>query len=140
MNTNFFALLIPLALLSACGGGEGDDDNHNPSSQNNSVLTTPSEGRILASQCAQCHGTDGISVSGIESLAGESGEIRGEMLGMLSNNRNRIMHLQAKGYTRDEIITIANYFNDLYQGGGNNENNQNEQDNDENNNDDENDD
>jgi len=119
MNIYFLALLLPLAFLSGCGGGgEGGDDDGNSSSRDKTVLTTPSAGRILAAQCAQCHGTDGISVSGIESLAGESGEIRSEMLGMKSSNRNRIMHLQAKGYSRDEIIIIAKFFNDLYRGSG----------------------
>lgn len=116
-------LLLMVSLLTACGG-EGDDDS--PSGIDKVVLTTPSTGRLLASQCAQCHGTDGISVSGIESLAGESGEILEEMFEMKGRDRNQIMHLQAKGYSRTEIRVLANYFSKLYRDGGENADNGND--------------
>ncbi len=125
MQYNYLILsLITATTLSACGGG--DNDNVDPSSLDKTVLTTPSAGRLLASQCAQCHGTDGISHSGIESLAGESGEIRGNMLGMKRSTRNRVMHLQAKGYSDAQIREISNYFSTLYQGGGGSSDNNNE--------------
>ena len=110
-------LSIPLLLLTACGGSD-NDNNYNPSNKDKTVLTTPSKGRLLASQCAQCHGTDGISVSRIDSLAGESGEILEEMFEMKGRAKNRVMHLQAKGYSDAEIRAIANYFSRLYQGNG----------------------
>ena len=121
-SNHLFLITSLLVLLSACGGGGDDDDNVDPSTLSQSVLTTPSAGRLLASQCAQCHGTDGISTSGIESLAGESGEIRGELSSMKRSTRNRVMHLQAKGYSDAQIREIANYFSTLYQGRGGSDN------------------
>ena len=78
------------------------------------VVTTPTAGRLLAAQCAQCHGTDGNSVTGIDSLDGESrNEIVNEMLEMQNDNDNELMHLQAKGYTAEQIGLIADYFSGL---------------------------
>jgi len=122
--TKYLLLIVSMALLllTACGGGD-KDNNYNPSNKDKTVLTTPSAGRLLASQCAQCHGTDGISVSRIDSLAGESGEILEEMFEMKGRTRNRVMHLQAKGYSNAEIREIANYFSKLYQNNGGGSNN-----------------
>ena len=99
----------------------GNGSNNGGSSPTGSVITTPSAGRLLASQCAQCHGTDGDSITDIDSLTGESrGEIVGEMLEMQSKNRNKLMHLQAKGYNSEQIGLIADYFSSLSGGNGNN--------------------
>jgi len=56
---------------------EDDEDDEDDDSENGSPLTytgdDPSAGRLLvATQCAQCHGTDGYSISEIDSIAGES--------------------------------------------------------------------
>ena len=123
-SSNLFLITTLIVLISGCGGGD-NDGNVNPSTLSKSVLTTPSAGRLLASQCAQCHGTDGISVSGIESLAGESGEILEEMSEMKRSTRNRVMHLQAKGYSNAQIREIATYFSALYQGRGSSDNDRN---------------
>ncbi len=75
------------------------------------ALMTPSAGRLLAAQCAQCHGTDGLSRSGIEGLAHEAGEIPEEMAEMRSSSfTNDIMHQQARGYTAAEVQAIADWF------------------------------
>ena len=68
--------------------------------------------RMLASQCSQCHGTDGYAVGDIDSLAGESvSEIRDELLEMQSDGiPGDIMDHQALGYTDDQIRRIAEYF------------------------------
>lgn len=73
---------------------------------------TPDAGRLLASQCAQCHGTSGISLNGIDSLAFEGGgEVIEEMLEMQgSSYTNDIMHQQARGYTTNEINQMATWF------------------------------
>lgn len=75
-----------------------------------SLAETP--GRLLASQCAQCHGTNGRSVSDIDGLAGESAqEILEELREMkASADTGDIMHRQAKGYTDEQLQLIANYF------------------------------
>jgi sulfide dehydrogenase cytochrome subunit len=78
----------------------------------------PPAGRLLASQCAQCHGTDGRSVGGIESLAGKGSR---ELLEKLLEMKQRpvpeeLMHRQARGYTDAELRLIADYFAQLPEG------------------------
>ena len=72
----------------------------------------PPAGRLLASQCAQCHGTNGQAVSGMDKLAGESeGEIYKELIEMKARIKpDEIMHRQAAGYTDAQIRLIARYF------------------------------
>ncbi|MFZ1389504.1 MAG: c-type cytochrome [Thiolinea sp.] len=85
-------------------------------------VVVPDGGRLLASQCFQCHGTDGKSTTGIDSLAGESqNEIISEMREMKARNRVDLMHYQAKAYTDAQIQMIAAYFASV-NGGGNNNN------------------
>jgi cytochrome c553 len=68
----------------------------------------PNPGRLLAAQCAQCHGTNGHAVKG-ESLAGKN--IYGDVSEMKSKVKPEdIMHQQAKGYTDAELRLIGQYF------------------------------
>ncbi len=98
---------------------ENEEDNEDDADVR--VVTTPitipgplSAGRLLASQCAQCHGTDGVSSTDIDSLAGESkAEIIDEMLDMKYDDDNDMMHLQAHGYTEEQIELIAEYFSQI---------------------------
>jgi len=67
--------------------------------------------RAMASQCAQCHGMEGNNNEGFDDLNGEPfDEIYDELMDMLSSSDNELMHHQAKGYTQDQIIALANYF------------------------------
>ena len=71
-----------------------------------------SVGRSLAATCANCHGTDGRSVGGIEPLAGMD---KSEMVRKLNEFRSgakpaTVMHQLAKGYTPQQIDLIAGYF------------------------------
>lgn len=79
------------------------------------VLAQPPAGRLLASQCAQCHGTNGQSVGGIDKLAGESAqEIYQELLEMkYSSKTNDLMHRQAKGYNESQLWLISQYYGSL---------------------------
>jgi sulfide dehydrogenase cytochrome subunit len=72
----------------------------------------PTINRMLASQCSQCHGTNGYAVGDIDPLAGESvREIREELNEMRFEGRpDDIMDHQALGYTDDQIRRIAEYF------------------------------
>lgn len=73
------------------------------------------DARLLASQCAQCHGTNGYSVGGINSLAGsEYFDLRDKMIDLNRPTEiGSIMKHQAKGYTRAQIDLIAAYFASL---------------------------
>ena len=69
--------------------------------------------RNLASACFTCHGTDGRSVDNVPpALAGRD---RGELLQILQDFKTgkrpaTLMHQQAKGYTDQQLETIAGYF------------------------------
>jgi len=77
-------------------------------------------GRVLAAQCAQCHGMEGNNDEGFEGLDGESfNEIYDELLEMFNSSKNDLMDHQAKGYiTKDAegnvddavLIALAEYF------------------------------
>jgi len=76
--------------------------------------------RLLASQCAQCHGTDGYSVAGIEPLAGESAkDLIEDLRDMRKEDKpENIMDHQAMGYTEDQIRRIAAYYSTIPEPGG----------------------
>jgi sulfide dehydrogenase cytochrome subunit len=69
------------------------------------------EGRLLASGCFQCHGTNGVK-GGFDSLAGENKQ---DLLNKLAEMRTRsarsdIMNPHARGYTTYQLSLIADYF------------------------------
>jgi sulfide dehydrogenase cytochrome subunit len=68
--------------------------------------------RLLASQCAQCHGTNGNAVRGIDGLDDESyKDLYEDMMDMRSEDRPEdIMDHQALGYTDEQIRRIALYY------------------------------
>lgn len=73
------------------------------------AATLDHPGRLLASNCFQCHGTNG---HGMESLAGESAaEISEELYEMKQKPASAdIMNVHAQGYTTDQVNMIAEYF------------------------------
>ena len=68
--------------------------------------------RLLASNCANCHGTDGKSQGGMPSLAGEPKTKLVELLQEFKTGKKpaTVMHQIAKGYTDAEIDTLAAWF------------------------------
>jgi len=69
--------------------------------------------RQLASACAICHGTDGQAVSkDVVSLAGRPrDDIAAQMRAFRDGQRPAtVMHQIAKGYTDEQIDTLAAYF------------------------------
>ena len=68
--------------------------------------------RTLAASCAACHGTNGISVAALPSLAGldENYFISKMKKYRASSHVSEIMVQHAKGLTEDEITGLAAYF------------------------------
>lgn len=72
------------------------------------ATTAPPPGRLLASNCFQCHGTNGSG--GVETIRGESvNEIYNELKEMQQKPTPKMMDMHARGYTDAEIKLIANY-------------------------------
>ena len=90
---------------------DGIDDNDNDSGTNQNLVTTPSAGRLLASQCAQCHRTDANPNKGFEDLIGE--EIYGDLDEMKRESKRELMHLQANGYSDQQIRLMDDFFDNL---------------------------
>ncbi|HIO95623.1 MAG TPA: hypothetical protein EYG67_02265 [Campylobacterales bacterium] len=89
----------------------GNDDNTNSVTTPIPLLSTTYKadaGRLLGSQCAQCHGTNGISVNEWDSIAGED-----ELASEIFEDDEPIMTAQAHGYTREEITLIGNWLKTL---------------------------
>lgn len=93
------ALGVAMALISVVTPGVD--------SQAQSATLIPA-GRLFASNCSQCHGTDGQS-GAISQLAG-MGAV--DMFNKMKDQQTHdsIMGAQARGYTDDEIRAIAAYF------------------------------
>jgi cytochrome c553 len=73
-----------------------------------SLGTTVPAGRLWASNCFACHGTDGQS-GAFDQLAGDSAS---DMFNKLKDQqkKNTIMGSHARGYTDDQLRAIAKYF------------------------------
>ena len=71
--------------------------------------------RLLASQCAQCHGPNGNAVDDMEKLTDESTKDLLEDLRDMQqeDSPDDIMDHQALGYTQDQIRRIAEYYGSL---------------------------
>ncbi|NPA27567.1 MAG: cytochrome c class I [Epsilonproteobacteria bacterium] len=99
-------------LMSGCGGG--DSTTTTTTTTSTSVTPTslptsfvPNDGRLLASNCYGCHGTDGVSTTKWDSIAGED-ELHEEMF-----ESDGIMLAQAKGYSDDEIAKMEEFLKSL---------------------------
>lgn len=69
--------------------------------------------RDLASSCAICHGTNGVSAGGgMPQLAGQSKETLARHLKDFKDGRRpaTIMHQIAKGYSDEQLELLAGYF------------------------------
>ncbi|MBL8309639.1 MAG: c-type cytochrome [Burkholderiales bacterium] len=70
-------------------------------------------GRNLAAQCANCHGTNGRSVTSVPSLAGQDAK---DIVARMKEFRDgkvpkaTIMHQLAKGYTDEQVALMAEFF------------------------------
>ena len=76
--------------------------------------------RVWAAACANCHGTEGRALEGMEALAGKN---KDDMLKTLLDFKAgrkpaTIMHQHAKGYTDAQLDAIAGYFAGIKPGSG----------------------
>jgi cytochrome c553 len=74
------------------------------------MAQTPPAGRLLASNCFQCHGTNGKG-PGFETLAGKSAsEIYKEMVAFRSGKEgNGLMAKHSMGYTDAQLKQLAQW-------------------------------
>mgnify|MGYP003337685672 CR=1 FL=1 len=95
-RTAAVALTMAMAMLS--------------SSMASAQAPDPNLARNLAASCANCHGTNGQAQPGLASLAGASkDETVQKMKEFKSGTRPAtLMHQLAKGYTDEQLQTIAN--------------------------------
>lgn len=103
------------AVLSACGGGSAPGAPNAAPMQARAgdsaapgvatPVAAPPAGRLLASNCFQCHGTNGNG--GFEDIRGKSAEELLEFLGKPAGKD--IMAAHAQGYTPAQLQTIAAY-------------------------------
>jgi sulfide dehydrogenase cytochrome subunit len=77
-----------------------------------SAVQAQDAGRFIAANCANCHGTNGVSLGGIPALAGrDKAEIARLMKEFKEGKRPAtIMQQLSKGYTDEQIETVAAFF------------------------------
>ncbi len=101
------------AILAGCGGGSDSGladvataGKTRPSATTATVAQpTNTEGRLLASNCFQCHGTLGLG--GFDKIRGSEAS---EVLEFMTKTANRdIMAAHAQGYTPEQLKKIIAY-------------------------------
>ena len=70
------------------------------------------QGRNLAAQCANCHGTNGKSVAEVPSLAGQPAATIVQKMKDYRDGKlpASIMHQLSKGYTDEQVALMADFF------------------------------
>jgi sulfide dehydrogenase cytochrome subunit len=115
--------LLAAAVLTACGGGSSSATNETSTdtSRPGTATTTPvtlgtlnqpvsaanANGRLLASNCFQCHGTEGTG--GFENIRRKSAAELKKFLTVPAGSD--IMAAHAQGYTVAQLDAIAAYLN-----------------------------
>ena len=105
----FAAVLVAAGLAFAPSLRAGGSTSTSTLPYTSGALTLDHPGRVLASNCFQCHGTNG---HGMGSLAGKSAsDIAGDMKEMaLKSPGEKMMFAHARGYSAAQIDLIADYF------------------------------
>ena len=95
----YIPIVIVAAVVMAAGAAAAQDND-------------PNLARNLAATCANCHGTNGASVGGTESLAGQGkADIVRKMQEFKSGTKpGTIMPQLAKGYTDAQIELVSGWF------------------------------
>lgn len=75
-------------------------------------LADPQLARNLAATCTSCHGSNGHSLGGIESLAGRpADQLLGQLLAFRRGELDAsIMDQISRGYDEDQLKLISNWF------------------------------
>ena len=99
MRMSHFALAAMSALTVVAAAAQAPD---------------PNLARNLAATCANCHGTQGVSQGGTETLAGMA---KATMINKLQEFKTgakpaSIMHQLSKGYTDEQLALIAGWFSE----------------------------
>lgn len=103
---NVLSIACATLMLAACGGGSAGSDNTDLAAAKTPVSQPANtNGRLLASNCFQCHGTGGSG--GFEDIRGKEAEEIREYLGLAANTS--IMAAHAQGYTPAQIDAIVSY-------------------------------
>jgi sulfide dehydrogenase cytochrome subunit len=107
------ALLISSLYLFSCKDNlmppEKPDDSASATEVDVKSATLDLPGRVLASNCFQCHGTNGyagelkIGEQSASSIIGDMNEMK------TKNPGENIMNVHARAYTPEEIKLIADY-------------------------------
>jgi cytochrome c553 len=68
--------------------------------------------KSLASSCANCHGTSGVALPGMESLAGKpQDDLLKKMMDFKTGKKPAtLMHQLSKGYTDEQLEQLAAHF------------------------------
>jgi sulfide dehydrogenase cytochrome subunit len=95
MSRSKLCVIATAALLASCAPGRAAEKSE-----------------WLANACMSCHGLDGVSRGAIPSLVGRSAaDLTQAMKAFASGaQRGTVMNFLAKGYTDDQLATLATYF------------------------------
>ena len=113
---SIYVLLFLAVILFSCHDDWEKDrewkhhrDEDSESTKPTQITTVDLQGRALASNCFQCHGTNGYA--GELKIAGQgAGGIIDEFREMQSESPGKnIMNVHARAYTDEEIRLIADY-------------------------------
>ena len=76
-----------------------------------SASSVSGSGAALAANCANCHGTSGRAIAAMPALAGQPKSYLVEQMKAFKEGRRTgtIMHQLAKGYTDEQIESMAAY-------------------------------
>jgi mono/diheme cytochrome c family protein len=102
--TRLFVVFLGGIFISACGGG---GESENLAITENISLPSETTGRLLASNCFQCHGTYGSG--GFEAITG--GEVDEVYEFSTTTLNSHIMAIHAQGYSQDQLDAIVRYLN-----------------------------
>lgn len=111
------AMMATCLLLSACGGGGGEStasttqDSNATNTDTQIPIAQPlsTTGRLLASNCFQCHGTNGTG--GFERITGGEADEVFEYQQIPSDSD--IMAAHAQGYSTAQLQAILIYLNQI---------------------------